>query len=217
MKPEASKVDIGILTVVPDEFRAIRDYFSTQPNFVAERRGQKANHRFMLGTMSSSGSEPHTIAVLRAGKQGNCPIQKAYEYLRDEYNPTFIVLLGMGGAFSSKLKLCDVMVGTSVIDYDLRAVNKDGAERTGNALPPIPPWVLDMVDRVKEEHGEDLSFKAHPNSLEENFSVRTGPITSGDAVIKDADADEKEYALYVSRKTLGTEMESKGLVESFLC
>jgi adenosylhomocysteine nucleosidase len=138
-----------------------------------------------------------------------------YQAICEEYNPKLVVLLGIGGSLDDKLEICDVVVGNTILNYDMRAETKEGVEHTFDPLPPIEPWLKQLYQKLERKYGEDISLPSCPGSLTETFKVKIGPIGSGSAVIKDEDSKIREWLTTVSRKSKAVETEAVGVAQQF--
>jgi hypothetical protein len=111
------KADIGIITIVSDEMRAARDMLKQYPCFCADRKGIDYDFEFDVGCLPAKSNQMHTVACVQALEQGPTAVMPAYQALCDEYNPKLVILLGIGGNIDEKLKVCDVVVGSMIINY----------------------------------------------------------------------------------------------------
>ena len=207
-------VDIGILAVVGDESRAITAHLTKLPGFrnFGDYTSEKTVRPFFMGSLPAKGGGFHRIAGVQANKQGNTPIMAAYQELYDEFHPTLVVLIGIGGSISSELVENDVCIANAVVNYDSRSVTETGTKHTLDPLPPIEPWLMEMWRTLERKHGEKLELVA---ADDKKFKVRLGPIGSGGAVVKDESSEIKSWLLTVCRKTTAVETEAVGVAEQF--
>lgn len=215
MASDSRNVDVGIIGVVSDEFRAIVGHLEALPAFRPDVPSSLSVRKFCLGTLPASNGELHSVACIRALRQGNNAIMPAYEELRNEYNPTLIVLVGIAGALDEKLEQCDVVIGNSVIDYDSRAETANGPKHTSTPLPIMEAWVQNLLNQFEEKHGEEPRLAAVDGARGSHFGVAIGPIGSGAAVVKDEDAEIRKWLKLVSRKTHIVETEAVGVAEQY--
>lgn len=209
-------VDVGVITVVPDETRAFRDTLKKHPEHAVDQPIPGTVRRANLGNLPSKDpNDYHSVVNMYALDQGNYHIMPVYEQMVSSFKPKLIVLLGMSGRVHEKIELCDVVIATQVLDHDRRAIKPDGVEHDLSNLPGISPWLLEIIRRMQTNTAEEMKFKAHKDSLNRKFSIHIGPIGSGAAVIKDDLSDEKEWLRAVSRKTLNVATEEVGVATQF--
>jgi nucleoside phosphorylase len=119
---KAESVDIGIITIREDEFRAVLAEFSGSPALVEGRRA------YNLRDADAGGGLSYRVAILRQAEQGNGEAQAAARDLLEELNPRLLLVVGIaGGLPSDDLTLGDVVLSTRVNDYSVEA-RKEGAE-----------------------------------------------------------------------------------------
>lgn len=207
-------IDIGILAVVGDESRAITAHLIGHPGFrdFGDYASEKTVRPFFMGSLPAKGEGAHRIAGVQANKQGNTPIMAAYQDLYDEFRPTLIVLIGIGGGVSKELVENDVCVANAVVNYDSRSVTDEGIKHTLDPLPPIEPWLMEIWRTLERKHGEKLELDSIDGK---KFKVRLGPIGSGGAVVKDEFAEIRAWLLSVCRKSTAVDTEAVGVAEQF--
>lgn len=119
----APKVDIGILTIRDDEFRAVLAAF---PSKAGIYKGQSRD--YALRHADAGNGERYTVAVLRQVEQGNGEAQIAARDLIDELIPRLVLVVGIaGGLPSDDVKLGDVVISTRIYDFTVQA-RKSGQE-----------------------------------------------------------------------------------------
>lgn len=110
-------VDIGILTIRDDEFRAVLQVF-------AEDHGiYKGRHReYTLRTADAGQGARYHLAILRQIEQGNGEAQEAARDLIDDLHPSLLVVVGIaGGLPSDDISLGDVVLSTRILDFSVEA------------------------------------------------------------------------------------------------
>ena len=211
---EETAVDIGIISVVSDEYVAVKDHLKRFAGYRDDVISPETVIRFCVGTLPAMGGKFHTVAAVRAVKQGNTAIMPIYQEMRSVYQPKLIVLLGIGGNINEDLDVGDVMIADQILDYDTRASTPTGQQRTGNPLPILAPWLKYHLTRFEEQYGERKILKSLAGFSRDNFKVAFGPIGSGAAVVKDNnDSDIKQWLRTVSRKVLGVDTEALGVAD----
>src|ERR1700735_3750392 len=110
-------VDIGILTIREDEFRAVLQVFSDGHGIY------KGRHReYTLRAADAGGGDQYRVAILRQIEQGNGEAQEAARDLIDDLQPSLLLVVGIaGGLPSDDISLGDVVLSTRVHDFSLEA------------------------------------------------------------------------------------------------
>jgi nucleoside phosphorylase len=112
-----SKVDIGILTIRDDEFRAVLDVF---PSKAGTRKGK--SREYTLRHADAGHGERYTVAVSRLVEQGHGEAQDAARDLIDDLAPRLVLVVGIaGGLPSDDVKLGDVVLSTRIHDFTVEA------------------------------------------------------------------------------------------------
>jgi len=118
MRPPAPPiVDVGILTIRDDEFRAVLQVF-------AEGHGiYKGRHReYTLRTADAGQGVRYRLAILRQIEQGNGEAQEAARDFIDDLQPSLLLVVGIaGGLPSDDISLGDVVLSTRVLDFSVEA------------------------------------------------------------------------------------------------
>ena len=97
-------IDIGILTIREDEFRAVLNVFPDHH--------YKSRHReYTLRTADAGQGARYRLAVLRQIEQGNGEAQEAARDLVDDVQPLLLLVVGIaGGLPSDDISLGDVVL-----------------------------------------------------------------------------------------------------------
>jgi nucleoside phosphorylase len=110
-------IDVGILTIREDEFRAVLNAF---PDDHGIYRGR--HREYTLRTADAGSGARYRLAVLRQIEQGNGEAQEAARDLIDDLQPSLLLVVGIaGGLPSDDLSLGDVVLSTRVLDFSVEA------------------------------------------------------------------------------------------------
>ena len=199
--PKPGATDVGIITVLSEEARAIRDELGLDP-------GHTGSPGFELGCIAAGG-QPFTVAAVRALDQGEGPAISAFHHLREHHTPRLVVLAGIAGGMPRRIHIGDVVISTRVIYYDLRKETPDGTVRRGQERQ-APAWIGHAINRFFTDHGEPARFRGQRRS----FQVLSGPIASGNVVIADRDSEILQYLARYNDKILAVDMEAGGLSQA---
>jgi nucleoside phosphorylase len=230
-------IDVGILTVREDEFRALLAVF---PNDEGVYRGQR---EYSIRIADAGGGACYRVALLRAIEQGNGESQDAARDFIEDLRPSLLLVVGIAGALPSQdFTLGDVVLSTRVNEYCVSAQNV-GAEPTYNLgggpiekqiaagvsnLPArardLGEWTRELPkrpavawDRRGALYGPDAWRRELKRTLEHHFSAgqpraplfTAGVIASSDVLVK----DPKVVCPWTltARHLLAVEMESAGV------
>lgn len=110
-------VDIGILTIRDDEFKAVLKAFPDNHSI------HKSRHReYTLRTAEAGNGEQYNVAILRQLEQGNGEAQEATRDFFDDLAPSLLLIVGIaGGLPSDDFSLGDVILSTRIVDFSLEA------------------------------------------------------------------------------------------------
>lgn len=233
MTDYSKDVDIGILTIREDEFRAVLEAFP------GDRHEVRLTRHYNVVDVEDDTSG-YRVAILRQIEQGNGEAQSVARDLIDDLAPTLILVVGIaGGLPSDDFSLGDVVLATRIHDFsvakrsdgdpatysqsggpitkdiqnsvaNLAAVEHLLGNWTGN-LPTRPTVDVDQAKVRGSKRWRDDVVK----SLRRHFGVQrapvvvAGPMASSDLLIKDP------AILFpwieTSRHLISVEMESAGV------
>jgi len=213
---ETRSFDLGIITVIPEQTRIIRQFLQSGDGFSEWKvRGQRW---VMSGTIpfveTSGGPSRLSVISTQTLDQGNQSAAKAYDVLKAEGTFSLVVLADIAGGIHENVKLGDVLVANDVIYYDRRAITEMGDEHRGKHYT-MPAEILNTINRFLVLNGQPCVLRtAEPGVGEDSgtFRVHVGPIGSGEAVLKYADSSTRAWLKSVNSKTLGVEMEAAGVL-----
>jgi nucleoside phosphorylase len=118
-------VDIGILTIRDDEFRAVLDAFPTKAG-----RFKGAHREYNLRHADVGNGQRYTVTVLRQVEQGTGEAQDVARDLIEDLAPKLVLVVGIaGGLPSDDVKLGDVVLSTRIHDFTVEA-RKTGQNAT---------------------------------------------------------------------------------------
>lgn len=234
----APSIDIGILTIRDDEFRAVLAEF---PDEAGIHQGKRD---YTLRYADAGKGGRYTVAVLRQIEQGNGEAQDAARDLLDDLDPSLLLVVGIAaGLPSDDFTLGDVILSTRVNDYSVEArkarskptyslsggpIAKTLASRVANLAGrerELGKWTDGLPQRPKVQwrregqlYGPKRWQKELAEKLEAHFGRGTqprpptfmaGPIASSDRLVKDPAVLFPWIA--TARHLLAIEMESGGV------
>lgn len=114
-------VDIAIITVLEEEFRAVLQRFKT------EYQDTLGGLSYYMSRVQTWDARDTTVAITRTSEQGNDASQKLAGDIIRELNPRLILVAGIaGGVPCDDFTLGDVIVSTRVLNLNVDAQNADG-------------------------------------------------------------------------------------------
>lgn len=113
------KVDFGIITIREDEFAAILKRFHPVDHAQGERL-------YGIARSQTTGAESYIVSTVRCIEQGTGEAQNVANDLISDLDPTWILLVGIGGAVpASEFTLGDVIAATRLHDFCIEARLED--------------------------------------------------------------------------------------------
>lgn len=232
-------VDIGILTIRNDEFRAVLDVFPDEAG-IAEGKYRT----YALRQADAGRGRSYTVAVSRLVEQGNGEAQSAARDLIEDLSPRLVLVVGIaGGLPSDEVKLGDVVLSTRIQDFSLEAQKYGKATTYAAKGGPVSPSLAAAVAILSARERELGDWTAHlppqpavdwttpgrlygpqpwqdelRSKLEHHYGAgassrvprfTAGPIASSDRLVKSPDL--VILWLATSRDLLAIEMESGGV------
>lgn len=233
---ETPQVDVGIITILPEEFRAVLQAFR-------EGRGTwRGRREYALRTTDGGAGQTYNLAIARQIEPGNGEAQSIAHDMIEDFHPRLILLVGIaGGVPHDELSLGDVVLGTRIYDYCVEARSENEPPTYSLAGGPVERKIASRVAHLlarEDDLGEWWSGLPSPppvavsdddlygppkwqervrRSLGRNFPAtgrsrpplfRDGPIASSDRVVKESDI--LSDWLLTARKLLAVEMEAAG-------
>lgn len=205
--------DIGIVTIIGEEARAVTEWLLGY-NPTARRKG--GANRIVYEAKIPVADGVANVVAIQALNQGSMSAVLAHQYLIDNFQPSFIVLVGIAGGIHKQVRLGDVVIADQVINYGPAATTDSGVHHRGESFLPPPVVVAALNDFFTR--GEPLSLTAHlDNSMPENrnFTLRRGPIGTGPRVVKFREAEERKFLESFNEKTLALETEAESIARNF--
>lgn len=127
-----SDIDVGILTIREDEFRAVLGVF---PNGKDLRRLRR---HYNIRTAEAGPAQTYRVAILRQLEQGNGEAQEAARDMIEELKPRLLIVVGIaGGLPHDDFTLGDVIVSTRINDYNVEACKEGEAPSYNLSGGPI--------------------------------------------------------------------------------
>lgn len=200
--------DIGIITILAEEARAIYDAFDLE--WVPGR----IDGLFFATGEVQNGASALSVVATRTQAQGQRSAMAACEHLRRHYDPAVLMMVGIGGGIGrddDAPGIGDVVVATRVVFYDLR---KESAERTIHRGEDhqAPARIVHAINTYFTVNGEPMAFPGQVDGFRDReFQAVPSPIGSGYAVVADEESEIRNYLHAYNDKVLAVDMEAGGL------
>jgi nucleoside phosphorylase len=206
-------VQVGILTIRDDEFKAVLKAFPEDPQIFRGR-----HREYALRSADAGDGLRYGIAILKQLEQGNGEAQEAARDLIDDLQPALLLVVGIaGGLPSDDITLGDVVISTRIVDFSVEARKFEdhttysigggriarsisgGVANLGARESDLGEWWADLPPTPKVMLKPSLFYgsrawkKSVKASLEKHFqttvartpSLSAGPIASSDKLVKD--------------------------------
>ncbi len=196
--------DILIVTVLPEEYRAVLDQL-TAARPVPGTHDAPNTHAWRFGTLPREGGGAYKVALALAGGAGNVNASQAVTASVARWKPRYALLVGCaGGLAQGGCAVGDVVVSTEVYGYELGKV--DGG------FQPRPNWIYQVDTGLRA--GAQGFFAANPAWSGEAGDARPkvlfGPVAAGEKVIDDPSDPLFAAVLKLWPKLQAVEMEGAG-------
>jgi 8-oxo-dGTP diphosphatase len=193
-------VVIVVLTALPLEYRAVREYLSE-----VRTHAHAAGTLFEIGRLGPGRCE---IALALAGK-GNHSSAVLAERAVTEFDPGAILFAGVAGALTPKVALGDIVVADHVYAYH-GATSKDDGLKARPRVWETPHEILQIAQHL-ERTGSWTSLLP-PGTP--GPTVRFGPIAAGEIVHDSSISDLARWVREHYTDALAIEMEAAGVAQA---
>lgn len=144
------RVDVGVITVRPDEFTA-----------VLKRFGQEGRHEglrsYVISRIATVTRDPYVVALVRCSRPGTLEAQSVARDMISDLDPQWLLLIGIaGGVPRDEFTLGDVVAATSVNDYSIEAVLPGGESQYAVAGAPMHRDVVNALAILKASEDKGL-------------------------------------------------------------
>jgi nucleoside phosphorylase len=200
----ASTADILIVTVLPEEYRAVLSRMAKTRT--AQGTVDMPNaYAWRIGNVARKGGGAYRVALALVGGPGNANASLAVTNSVSRWRPRYVMLVGCAGGFSQGgCGLGDVVVSTEVYGYELGKI-EDGFQ-------PRPNWTY-QVDVGLRASAQGF-FAANPEWSEATDGtgpkVLFGTVAAGDKVVDDPTDPVFGAVLKLWPKLQAVEMEAVG-------
>lgn len=235
----AHQVDVGIVTILTEEFMAVYQRLPPRPQIVSGHREYNVCH------LPTQNGDRCRVALTRCLAQGTGEAQHVARDLIEDLAPQWLLVVGIaGGVPAGELTLGDVVVSTHIHDFSVEAVAADHSHTYASAGYPLHTTAARIVANLPARqsdlgawssrasigaerpgielrddaiHGDDewrervrTSLRSHfPGSATREPIFVPASIASSDRLVKDADVIGSW--LRAARQIRAVEMEAAGV------
>lgn len=157
---EHSKVDVGIVIALDEEFRELFEQIKNSHTSILEGDTGRSFYRFERPAGNSQ--RPYACVATFVGAIGNTNATLVTERLLARWDPATIVMLGIAGGINKDVSIGDVVVATQVDSYFERAKTVPQRRRSAfdfELAGEVFRCTADLVNRAK--HFEFANAEAH--------------------------------------------------------
>lgn len=199
--PENLENTIGVVVALDIELEAVRRQNEFEP-IVNDSR------TYYYGKISSS-SGSYDVVIVKSSHMGNTPAAIVTKDLIRDWNPKYIMLLGIAAGYNDNgLKFGDLVISDTIFDYDY---TKEFDDKTNNR-PRVFNSDHYLLERIKSFISEnDIEYDLSDGSSCKP-SIMIGHIATGNKVI--ASTNYKEKIKNIHDKIIAIEMESGGVADA---
>ncbi|HLG61998.1 MAG TPA: TIR domain-containing protein [Ktedonosporobacter sp.] len=143
---KVEKVDCAIITILPEEFRAVQDRFASKLY-----KHPTSQHTYGISRVQTKDGQTCVVALARTSGQGNDVSQHLATRMIDDLDPQILLVVGIGGGVpDNDFTLGDVIVSSHIHNFDLSAVK--GEQTTFNVTGGVHPHVSEITANLYFYH-----------------------------------------------------------------
>lgn len=136
---EIRKVDIAILTVIPQELAAVKAALDIKDIPVNRSRTQDSQTIYLHGELFSERTKKtYRLALGCIGNAGNYNSSQATTEVIQTYNPQLVVLVGIAAGIKGKAKLGEVVFSERIVGYESAALRQSNGTKVEQPRPDMP-------------------------------------------------------------------------------
>lgn len=200
---------IGIITVIPEEVRAVLKFFSMEKMDKSKTK-QQTQRTYYRGAYSDK-TRSYDLIMTQCPKQGNQAAMSTYYSINQDFDLDYVVLLGVAGSVNKeKLKVCDVVIAREIVDGQL------GKETGENEFSPetsvYSPNAI-VNNGINDFLVMSDEFESAEGAPTDKFKCLYEPIGDNNHLIGSPESKFITNAkTHITRKIVAVEMESAGVM-----
>jgi len=158
------RVDFAVITIRPDEFKAVLDRFPDR------RTAGGGRQLYEYATITSTSGRQYGVAVVRSLEQGQTSAQSLTRDVIDDLDPGWLILAGIAGAAPDHgFSLGDVCLASRLHDFSITAAiegKQPTYEQTGGPMhrdvERLLRWLPAARDRLGSWNTEEAIGRSKP-------------------------------------------------------
>lgn len=214
------RVDIAILTVIPEEYAAVIASLAAHGCKTEHDPGTATTPNqfgWVTGDLAGSGNQIYRVAVGMVVRPGPGRMASAVSATCARFRPQYVLIVGIAGGFPlDGLRKGDVALSSVIYDYEYGKVVADDFHPRPDFTYPVDQGLLASAVSL---HVRDKSWAERDKQLRPDAEgiipkLLHGAIASGGKIIDDATNEFFAAVLREWPKLLAVEMEGAGAAEA---
>ncbi|MCO8270259.1 hypothetical protein M1L60_06580 [Actinoplanes sp. TRM 88003] len=200
--PASIKAEVGVLTVLPLETRAVVAALKRMYDYGDRRlrHGSPAHEAWL----PDARGRPVRVAAVQAPRPGPESAARAFRALVEEYRPPTVVLVGLAGGVAPEVGPGDVVLSDRLVT---------GRPPTGARPGRVPAAAAGLGYRLDEFLTAVPLVQERSNG--DSFRLHRGPIGAGLAAVEDVRAEVRRWLTRVGLPVLAVETGAALVARSF--
>ena len=209
------KVDIALVTVIPEEYQAVRSALERHgcPTTHAAGTARQPNqYGWVVGELGAGPAPGYQLVVALAGLPGPTRMAEVVSTTIHRYNPRYVLLVGIAGGFPlDELARGDVALSSAIYDYEYGKISDEFRPRHDFTYQ-VDPSLLNsaLALHARDRAWTTLERPPRPSGTTGVPKLLAGAIASGNKVVDNADNAFFASVLAAWPKLLAVEMEGAG-------
>jgi 5'-methylthioadenosine/S-adenosylhomocysteine nucleosidase len=200
--PMPHKVDVAIVTALREELDAVLSKASKTRTVSGAQPSARTYHL----VTTEGGTE---IVVALSLGMGQLNAAALTTDLLAEFQPRFVILVGIAGGLGDAVKLGDVVVSDQVVDYEIQKVRDDGRDLRWSVYRSAPELLASVQNTFSETWKSRITV-SRPDGLPSSATNTViGTVLSGNKMI--ASTKEASSLRSVWSRSSAVEMEAAGI------
>ena len=201
-----SKFDIVILTILPEEFQAVKSKIPNLQRWLGEEKNPNL-YAWQTGSINAQSGANYKVAVGMIGRAGNTNSALAVKEALEQWSPRYVFFVGVAGGLK-QLNKGDVVLADIIYGYEYGKMERkfsprmDWSYRTDQGL--LTGATAYSLDNSWKNH---IAIES-PKPCNTKFS--TGIIASGEKVVDDPTNEFFAQVLQAWPRITAVEMEGAG-------
>ena len=207
-------IDIAIVTILPEEYDAVLKLLK-KTNIHNPTNGRANLHSWVKGELYNKNfKKKFHIVLAKAGKPGLVSASLATSNTIAEFNPRYILVIGIAGGFpKEKLKKGDVVIATHIWNYEYGKIEHGFKPRIHFTHQTDQALLNSATTIIKDKNWTNNCESSPPNRNHMPKAI-TGIIGSGNKIIDDIDDPFVQQLILKVPELQAVEMEGAGVAEA---